>query len=227
MDIDDDAVTDPAAEFGELFEGQTVAFESELGGHDADDVLGAIGHEIGLATSSHHHRSSHHPSDHEILAANLPFVPDDYFQHQQIVIDGEMVPISDVTGLVDHQGQAFPQQHLDGLGQQIYIHSGAIENQMEMVDGTQAANAQISYKIIPVTLPNQVETGTIPPELPFLQIKQEPQLKSKIKVLKDVKYFTNENMERYMKRRGFQSVRFFKNYRHTSLKMLKNYVANY
>lgn len=218
MDIDEDGVTDPTAEFGDLFEGQTVAFENELVGHDADDVLGAISHDLGI-TSGTHHRPGNHPSDHDILAANLSFVPDDYLHGQQIVMDhensSEYMALQGVT--VDAPQNLNNQQPDDSnstnndANQQLYM-----QPEQEVVDQPTNVeevtnNTQLTYEYnynqvqqepeVTETEPTSKEVPTPPEPVP-----EVPKVKRKIKIVKDVEYFTNENMQRYMKRRGFKSV---------------------
>lgn len=227
MDIDDDGVTDPTAEFGELFEGQTVAFENELVGHDADDMLGTITHDLGITSGPHHHRSSHHSSDHDILAANLNFVPDDYLHGQQIVMDHDNQEyLQEVSGM-DDQGQhqnTNAHNHVqndgtlgtgDAIQTQIYMHSNSTQQEHHQVqmhvnsDGMQGATMMYEYNHNQIQ--GDVDQPSMEPPVPPEPVPEEPKVKKKVKVVKDVEYFTNENMERYLKRRGFKSVSGFKN----------------
>ncbi|CAL8083495.1 unnamed protein product [Orchesella dallaii] len=200
MDIGDEGVADPSAEFGDLFEGQTVAFESELGGH-ADDVLGVIGHGHNVRGHPiHHHRvSSHHPSDHEILSTNMSFGSDEYLQHQQIVIDGDsseyMVTVPDANLQLRGENEGPP----DSV-QQIYVHSN--HEQMDGVVGTSISSAVQMYNYETFTQ----SAATVLITSPSTRTNEGTKIKEKVKRVKNVEYFTNENMKMYLKRRGFCRV---------------------
>jgi len=227
MDIDDEGVTDPSAEFGDLFEGQTVAFESELGG----DVLGDIGHELGHSSHHHHHHHIHHhgastshPSDHEILnSANLAFPPDEYLQHQQIVIEGNnseyMVSVPDTDG-----GCQLVQE--DGSGQHVYVQNVHLTQEQIMEGVVEACGSSAPlYNYETVTV-DQPETARIR-EVPLVEeqkVEETVKVKKKVKRVKDVEYFTKENMKSYLKRRGFSRVHFpqFNHYE----QLISNYILD-